>query len=297
MPLTIPRWLEPRKVDDQDFSRAYAAVTDSRRALLKTCIARHLSWIETGDLQRVASRRCFRQGFTVFRHSSPAKGLILALSSGVRSPARLLAAVLPAVAAGVGELAVVLPVDQPEREEPLLTALELAGCESVFRAGTAARERLFCETAAAGCDVRMVSMGESPEGMAADMQQLVSGGRVVLLPGLSLRVGLWWDEDDPLDIEAVSWAHPDLAIECWNGAAEGLPQGWIRREGTWERCLNCCYDALFVPTAKVEEATSGADLVLGPGHEGCWAWPGLTSDRFLIHRIGLSGALPDGSRG
>ncbi|MFW5791129.1 MAG: hypothetical protein ACOCVU_00570 [Desulfohalobiaceae bacterium] len=297
MPLTIPRWLEPRKVADQDFSLAYAAVADSRRALLKTCIARHLSWIETGDLQRVASRLDYRQGFTVFRRSSPAEGLILALAPGVRSPARLLASVLPAVAAGVEELAVVLPVDQPDREEPLLTALELAGCECVFRADTAARDRLFCETAAAGCDVRMVSMGESPEAMAADMQQLVSGGRVMLLPGLSLRVGLWWDEDDPLDIGAVFWAHPDLAIECWNGPAEGVPQSWIRREGTWKGCLDCRYDALYVPTGKVEGAASCAHLVLGPGHEGCWAWPGLQSDRFLIHRIGLSGSLPGGSRG
>ncbi len=297
MPLIIPRWLEPHRVDDQDFSLAYAAVTDSRRALLKTCIARHLSWTEGEALQRVVSRLAYRQGFTVFRRSSPAQGLILALAPGVRSPARLLAAFLPAVAAGVGELAVVLPVDQPEREEPLLTALELAGCECVLRAGTAERERFFCETAAARGDVRMVFMGQPLEGMTVDMQQLVSGGRVVLLPGVSLRVGLWWDDDDPLDIEAVSWAHPDLAIECWNAPGEGLPQSWIRREGTWDSCLDCGYDALFVPAAKVEEATSGAHLVLGPGHEGCWAWPGLGSDHFLIHRIGLSGSLPGGGRG
>lgn len=297
MPLTIPEWLESRKVDDEDFSRAYAAVTDSQRALLKTCIARHLSWIEAGGVQSVASRRTLRQGFTVFSRSSPAKGLILALAPGVRSPARLLAAVLLAVAAGTDELVVVLPVDPPGREEPLLTALELAGCECVLRAGTAETERLFCETAAARSDVRMVFMGEPPGGMASDMQQLVSGGRVILLPGLDLRLGLWWDEDDLLDIEAVSWAHPDLAIECWNGPAAGVPQDWVRQEGAWERCLDCGYDALFVPTGKVEDAMSGAQLALGPGHEGCWVWPGLGSDHFLIHRIGLSGSLPGGSGG
>ena len=133
-PFSFPDWLDDHGVDDARMGEAYESLDAQSRSALKTCIARlHRIWGESPDVSRSLS--CPRQGFCLERENRPAEAAVIACAAGYRHPAAFLAAIMPAVLAGVQALlpVFVLPAVFAGRESlpaaPLLAALELAGVE------------------------------------------------------------------------------------------------------------------------------------------------------------------------
>jgi hypothetical protein len=83
------------------------------------------------------------------------------------------------------------------------------------------------------------------------------------------------------DYQAIGAAHPGLDVTVWGPGRGSAPERWRSGQGEWESFLAAGGDVLYVPGQGVREALSRAPLVLTPGQEGCWVFPGLGPADFV----------------
>jgi len=158
-------WCDAHALADSVMAGAYETLCGFDRAILKKCIARqHVVWSEYAA--RESRTRAFRQGFGLVEDDAPAAYALLVCEASYPSPAAFIAALMPALLAGVSA---VLPCfisakDRAGISASLLGALELAGVERAFAASEA-------EVLALAGLLRPNSGGNS------------GGGRIVLLGG------------------------------------------------------------------------------------------------------------------
>lgn len=149
-------WLNAHVVPDDAMAEAYESLGNEGRAVLKKCIARlYRLWGEMPLRQQNSTR--FSEDFCVEVNDVPSPYALFICEASYASPAALLAALMPAVLAGVGNL---LPCFVPDENSgahgdtagsdtclpvaaPLLAALELAGVERAFCASTEQSEKLL----------------------------------------------------------------------------------------------------------------------------------------------------------
>lgn len=125
----IPAWLEAFRPDDDLYAQAYENTPAPLRALLKTSMAFafHRRGMKDGDgAYRVD---CPRAGFSRREDVRPAAWTLAVTGPGFASPARFLAAAVPAIMAGVPRI---LAVSSEPFAPAVITALELAGLEDSF---------------------------------------------------------------------------------------------------------------------------------------------------------------------
>jgi hypothetical protein len=270
----FPAWIAGALAGDAVFARAYAAVSDPERALIKTALAR--SWEGSGPSEALSRRTdtVLRSGLRAVGASTPRPALALVFDSSEVSPARLLAALVPALAAGVSEVLAVRLGGRGHPPAPLLVALELAGVERLALLPREQGPRL-CEHLAAHPACLVLALGSAPVPAAWR-------GR------LERPLGLWLDRPGDLDLQAVAFAQADAALEAWGPGARGLAAPFVRRSGTFESFLRQGYAALYAPTARHEACLGRAPLVLGSGCESCWLWPDLAADLFFTHSTAWS---------
>lgn len=129
------QWLDGHAVPDGLTADAYERLGGEGRAVLKLCIARlHRLWGEQ-PLDECTEKR-LAPDFSVISQVAPSPYALLVCEASYAHPAALLAAVMPAILAGVEEI---LPcfvhcgdgAAMPPAA-PLLAALELAGVERAF---------------------------------------------------------------------------------------------------------------------------------------------------------------------
>jgi hypothetical protein len=161
-------WLEAHALDDDCLGDAYEATGARDRAELKLCIARlHEIYGESPAMERRA--RFFRQGFRLEEEEKPVPYLLIACEETLPFAAAFLAALMPALLAGVRR---VLPCFVPafraaagaEISSALLAALELAGVERGFSAAEEdlpSLARSLCEKFGPG---RLLVLGAPPFG-------------------------------------------------------------------------------------------------------------------------------------
>jgi hypothetical protein len=115
-------------LDEEQAANAYENTGEQGRAMLKQCIARlYRFYGERGTARSVT--RCFRDGFTVETHETPAAFALIVCSAAHLCPAALTAAILPALSAGAPVFPCLLPDAAKPLHAPLATALELAGAD------------------------------------------------------------------------------------------------------------------------------------------------------------------------
>lgn len=280
-----PEYLAETTLDDSVFAAAYSRVTPENRALLKTCIARLYDWYGPSRIAASAIDHSWKQGFASRTLSCPRQRCALFFDAST-GPAALLAALVPALAAGVGQVAAIF-VGQGDPSDAVLTALELAGQELVLVVVPDQVQEL-------------AALNHGPEGCIVTL-----GGVAALfkdIPGpvwagpLKRRLGIWLEAEYPVDLSAVAFAHPDAAVTVMGGKT-ARPEGFLFQDGTFDDFLAVGFHALLVPSAKVHAALERACLVLGPGQEGCWLYPGLSPDHFITRRIAWqSGGQAGGSQ-
>ncbi len=265
-----PDWLDGHAVEDAAMGAAYEDMGAGGRAVLKTCIARlHLFWGEREAFR--TTTRTFRQGFCARVEEEPASFALFVCPGEYPHPAPFLAALLPALLAGVDAI---LPVFvSPFAKDgasfgpvspALLAALELAGIERAF-----------------------VLDDKSTAALAEDLGGNRPGGRLVLLGAPSCREGLVLKALE-LTLPCLSLPHPPVYFN----------------ERLGKPVEHCFVPASFfgteAPAAGKEQPFSGgqerlqAALCLDGAHEGSWVWPELGPDFFRVRRVRIFSGLGTG---
>ncbi len=93
--------------------------------------------------------------------------------------------------------------------------------------------------------------------------------------GLPKEIGVW---NDPcsFDLDVLAWAHPQARLKIWEEDSTDNREASQR----FEAFLAQGCELLCVPPDKAQAALDRAEVVIGPGGEGCWVWPDLSPDLF-----------------
>lgn len=275
---SFPDSLDGFLVDDELFARAYGDSADRERAWMKTCIARLYEWY--GPRRDTAERaaRSWRSGLESVRARSVVDFAVVLLGAGFASPARLLASVVPPLACGVERVLVARVDGEGDFPRALLTALELAGQELVADMGRDDVLSLLRDLAGSGRTGAVVDLA----GLGDPCPER---GRVAWhRPALDETAAVFMEDGAPFDLEALAFCHPGCEFTVYGDEAD-LPAGFSRGAPPDKASfLSAVTDVAYAPPALAGEALEAARLVLGPGQEGCWIWPGLHPDFFLFHR-------------
>lgn len=127
-------WLEPWRVPDHALAQAYNTVSALQRAQLKTALAFQFELCQRVQPDLVShSQHNARTGFDVSVEKRPLPWALAVVDSAFASPARLLAALTPALLAGVPQVLVAFIKNSAQPiPAAILVALELAGLEDLF---------------------------------------------------------------------------------------------------------------------------------------------------------------------
>ncbi len=278
MPSFFSRYVEEFRVADSLFAEAYEGVGDRRRSVLKKWIARlYLFW----GRERVRSRTDIQhwdQGDMTRATTQPLAWTLFVLSPDFSSPAQLLAALLPALLAGVPRVLVVREENGALFPAELLVAMELAGQEGVLEMGGRDICGLVRTARSTRLPGRVCRLGSSS--LDASLQELLPGN-TLWMPGAVTRAGIWFDADRAWDRETLAWTLPDTVFSAGGdippdtSAPEMIPYA-----GTLTDFMNEGFDALYLPSP---DASAGilCPRVFGPGQEGGWIWPDLAPSAFM----------------
>ncbi|WP_272699976.1 hypothetical protein [Desulfovibrio sp. Fe33] len=265
------------QVDDSLFAEAYGLSADGERALMKTCIARLYDWYgPRKDTAGQVSTR-WRGGFDSVSRFRPVDFALVLFDESFVSPARLLAALVPAIACGVGNILAVRLDGKGNWPHPLLTAMELAGQELAADLSAERVAGLLRDLAGTGATGVVLDLAGRPD-VCPDMSRLA-----VYRPLFDCSGSIFLDGEEDFDLEALSFAQPDIAFTVF-GADVPLPEGFARGGADFAAFLDDVRDVAVVPADRIDDALDKARLVLGPGQEGCWVWPDLHPGFFLFHR-------------
>lgn len=314
---TIDQALEAFRIDDALLAQAYDAMPPALRARLKTAIA--FQYHLNGEAPAWETRRVHRPtaGFCHTVHEKPAAWTVAVIETDFNSPARLLAALMPAVLAGVERIFVVSFGAPPD--DALLVALELAGLEDIF--------------VLPPCAVRQ-QRGVDPLQLLVTLFDESPDGRLLLFPATHsrtspifadlariachLRLPVWQDASPRLLVRHTAlvpaadmgigginmtmenflhWAHGNTFVktepsETLEPEAE-CPPKFARPNSLSspdpEDCAKesmdeiCLYDACYTGQADIAAPSASCALTLGLGMEACWE--SLPKDFFRTHTI------------
>ena len=251
----LPDWLESFRPDDDLYANAYEGTPAGLRALLKTAIAFAFHrWKADADESHMQTKS-LRAGFCRAETSRPADWVLAVVSEDFASPARLLAALVPAIIAGTGRIAVVSPAPFAPA---VSTALELSGLEDSFVLDDARTADLYEDLRAASSDGRVIVLGGGAQLSAGQKDLLhrasadgVPEFRDHAAPRLLSLYGKTDGDACGLSADEVKkrllWLHPDAVL--LDEPEDGM-------------------QAIFAPEGAA--LPFRVPLTAGPGMEACW---------------------------
>lgn len=277
------RWLESPLLGDDVFAAAYDAVTPQERACCKTLIARLHACLGEETLEEDTRYLRLRQGFKLATVRQPVQWTLLLWDEACPSPARILAALMPAILAGVPHIlacqvssdsAAVVP-------SPVLAALELAGQEAVASLGGGETLHLIASLAATREPGRIAALGSAP--WVADVLSAARTHNIPAwsagTPGIAIcpsalamvpeQGGVPFSAPD---YGMLRFAQPDVEFIVLN-----------EEKGEKKQEHFCIVSGL----PRLKYWLSRSSLVLAPGHEWFWLWPDLDREFFTQRRYGI----------
>jgi hypothetical protein len=282
-----PDWFEPHLIPDGRFAKAYNALTDDRRALLKGLIARH--YVLNAPPSAVST--VATDSFALFTRRSvrePMPFVLLLTDRDLDAPALFLAALMPALCARVPQVLVCRVGKKSDVPDSLLVCCELSGQERVAAVGSVLLKRLLTD-----CAESTAASGESGIVLYPDTQafrHLLSQPALrAALDSSALRLtplrppracGLWRDECHqfpPLDV-ALLYGLLNFDI---GGVAPGAHKT-VPDESAWKIFRNVPRDLDLLPQARAGRGRGGVTVT-----ESClgqWAWPELIPGFFVQQR-------------
>lgn len=276
--------LHHRLVPEEAFDEAFARMEAMDRAWIKKNIAQLHTVYATGGGKSFTMEQEWSQGFWTRESLAPLDRAVICFPAFLLSGPRLLAAVLPPLAAGVKQCcAIRVGAECDSWDSRLLGSLELAGVEEVY------------DAAGEEFEAWLQDLTGEPATRAVFLEDLYppchygpSCGGIVHLPAVK-RLGIWFQDAEQWDLQAIRTAHPEVRFLLGGPAA---PSGASERERAVDAApaefFALDLDALYVPTSFLQEATDLCRRVFGPGQEGCWIWPELSRDPFLRRTVCVS---------
>ncbi len=270
-------------ITDQELAESYEKVGDLNRSWMKKfiaylfCFYGHDSRVEYTSIGRQ------RAGFIHEKVSFPVSKVAIFADNHLRIWNRLLAAAIPAVAAGTNEISVFMIKNQDESCPELLTSLELAGIENIFL-----NDRPDAVSAA-----ELIS--NSPDTSLIDLssRSLVDERLFKHPPGTEkyLRLsftstprGLIWAENlTDWDYEILKWAHPDIEFIVGGVQASKAPEDFIKTDLEIHQLLQQPYD-LFLGNGDIFRSSMIA-RGFSQGMEPFWLWPEIDRSFFMENRV------------
>ena len=248
--IELPAWLENCRPDDTLYADAYEGTPAELRALLKTAIAFAFHRWPLADDEKLTSRTSARAGFRHSESSCPAGWVIASLGPGFASPARLLAALVPAILSGVSRI---LIVSEAAFSPAVCTALELAGLEDSFLLDKEQMPGFYEDLRALCPDGRVLAFPSADGTFTEAQQELMHSAALDGMPRLrdlpSPRL-LCLHDSGSTEEERLHWLYPDAEF-----LSEAAPD--VR--------------AAYVPEDM--PGLGGIPFVCGPGMEACWPGP------------------------
>jgi len=285
----FPNWINPLVPDDALFAQAYQALADRERAWIKTGIARLYDWygprkdLGGEDVRRWSGGLCTRTRFDAVEFA------VVLFDDTLLSPARLLAALVPAIATGVRHVLAVRVGDDAPWRQAILTGLELAGQELVAGVDQNQARRLLAELRETDRPGAVAVLG--PKASETCVAEQYAATRMAFWrPRFSRMATVWMEQPDTFDLEALAFIHPDIAFTVFGAEAELPGSNFSRAEGGFDEFLKLSSDVAYLPQDRMAAASGRVKLALGPGLEGSWLWPDLHSLHFQFR----SAAWTDG---
>ena len=249
----MPDWLEDARLPDEEFAQAYDATPAPLRAAIKTGLA--LAWFHyrpcpDHEKEQVCDADA---GFCRQLQAAPVSWTLLALGSGVRAAARVAAAAVLPVLAGVRQI---FAICAPDPHQTILTSLDLTGICDLFCLAAGQPSELIASLA--GTPGRIMLLGHWPEVAESAAQAGIPFHEEKSEPALLLA--------DPDAFE------PDILRFC---------QGIV--PPTCQKDPDCVY--ALASNARCPQSF----LRLAPGCEGFWLFRNLTPAFFRAraHRFNL----------
>ncbi|MFI3272085.1 MAG: hypothetical protein R3Y11_08310 [Pseudomonadota bacterium] len=265
-------------VDDDAFATAYDAVDASLRAHLKTNIALHHSMMGMAPSWQSKHTERATAGFTMTEHCRPISWVTIVLAENFASGPRLVAALMPALLAGITDVQLVRLVDYEGGESPwphvLLAALELAGQEQV--ASACVQDVVAHVQAHAQAHVqdhvqtkptqgRIIFLGENAT-LKSQLSHAVARMPNVKFWAEGHAPRLYIDAAANFDMDLIRWAHPD-GVVC-NEFTEGL-------------------SAVYSDGPASPQVSSKHALTLKKGCEALWVYTDLRREFFMQDAVSI----------
>ncbi len=280
-----PQSIAEAFLPDEAFARAYDALSPSQRSWIKKTVAQLYGSLE----QQPPGLRAVRLPSHAAQ-DKPCQTVLLLLHEDFFSPAQTAAIVLPARMGGVEQFIALRVSENPETPWPasVLAALELTGVENAASLDDDMAAAVIAELAQGAASCRVLHPGPACTGKTAQaLNALVAaqGGQCVWSPPPATEARVWAGPGIGWDLETMVWAHPGMRFTLW-GADEDLPgaipKAFLRGGADPEQFWSPGPAVAYAPAGMLQRWAGAPALVLGPGQEGCWVWPGLTSDWFRI---------------
>ncbi len=261
---TFPDWIEEFQIDDGVFGLAYEATLPPRRAWMKKTIAQVYAVNSPDSPQKTWVVNTWKGGFETEVSMSPLDCVVMLIDQEALSAIRILAALTPALAAGVKNILVVF-TGEGELSQSVLTGFELAGQEAVVCLENEKLEELLSYINDSKVDSAILDLRSHPTDIpyAENMKYWRS-------PVVS-NIAVCLDEDGP-DMDILKFAHPDAII----------------KEVAIEDLSEFSGNVVVVSAELVGEALVDFKLVLSHGQEGCWMWSDLTGLFFKKESVALA---------
>jgi hypothetical protein len=272
MDFSFPSQFASRYLADAFFADAYDALAPEERAQIKTAITRTIAvFTSCGCLESSvsSSHKTMRQGFSFHENIRPADWAVIFWDASCLSWTRILAAVLPAILAGVPNILacrVGAPSGKGNIPSAVLAAMELAGQEIVADMSCDEALSLLGESARQVFCGRAVLLGEDEclDRLAAKAARLgISVQREAAPVRIAVEVGL--------SSSVLQFAHPDIVF---------LPHDEMYAP----------FSALLCEAEIFDDHIGRAPLVLTPGQEAFWVWRDIDIAFFQEKTRSLTGS-------
>ena len=256
----------------------FARVPIASKTAIKAALALHQAHAGEMDIRTCRDERFPRRGFRRTATDGPAPFALVAFPASLRSPARLAAALMPAILAGVPLTGAFCLGGEPTPE--VLVTLELAGVEDAFALPAADFTRLTRELP----QCRVVLLHGLDEDALPERGDLP--GRIWREDALPLFL---LPQDTAADAELLAFAHgPDCTAQALHGEAARAVLDGGPLPGP---CLPAAVlEEDEAARLAMEDEGGPVELLLTPGCEAFWLHPGLTGWQWPGSRS--SGAAP-----
>lgn len=292
-----PQWVEDARLSDDLAAQSYEETPPQWRAAIKTGLALAHMHFGSSPSHLREERNNRHLGFWQRRESHAAPWAIIAFTPAYAAAARLAAACIPAILAGVPLIGAVCVGGPPHRSA--LVGLELSGVEDIFVLDALRLQTLLEESSGPGRLVllhtgELTQIADFARTMGLPCWQESFTPRLALTDANSLN-----DEqglsagDDYLNLESLFFAQAealDSAISVAPGSLAKSSHEMVMTAATNSPRA----DALYLASAAAQAAnlphdglfpSNGPELILTPGCEGFWLHPGLTPDFFRVRRL------------